>query len=132
MDLEFVKMIVQLCLALGFTLGLMFLSFKVMGKKINVINNKFIKVIEIVHITKENSIMIIKIGNKGYVMTSSAGHMEKLSELSEEEMIDIEENKKKASQEITRYYMNLILRSKNSFSKMANNIKLREEKHDKE
>jgi flagellar protein FliO/FliZ len=132
MNFEFLGMFVQLILALGVTLGLMFLSFKVMGSKLNVINsNKYIKVIERVQVTKDNAILIVKIGEKGYVMTSTAGHMEKLSELSKEEINIIEEDRKRASQEMTEYYTNLILKSKRSFSKMTKNIKSKEEKHEK-
>ena len=132
MSFEFLGMIVQLILALGVTLGLMFLSFKLMGTKLNAMNNnKYVKVIERVQVTKENSILIVKIGKKGYIMTSTAGHMEKLSELSEEEINSIEEDKKKAAEEITDNYNKLILKSKKSFSKVVKNIKSKEEKHEK-
>lgn len=90
MNFGFLGMIVQLILALGVTLGLIFLSFKLANSKFNVINNnKYIKVIERVQVTKDNSILIVKIGEKGYIMTSTAGHMEKLSELSREEIDNI-------------------------------------------
>ncbi len=132
MDFEFLGMIVRLVLALVFTLGLMFLSFKLMGKKIDATNNnKYIKVIERVQITKENAILIVKIGEKGYVMTSTAGHMEKISELSEEEIRIIEEAKKRASEEAIQYYTDLMTKSKKSFSKIVKNIKSKEEKHEK-
>lgn len=132
MSFEFLGMIVQLILALGVTLGLMFLSFKLMGTKLNAMNNnKYVKVIERVQVTKENSILIVKIGKKGYIMTSTAGHMEKLSELSEEEINSIEEDKKKAAEEITENYNKLISKSKKSFSKVVKNIKSKEEKHEK-
>jgi flagellar protein FliO/FliZ len=132
MNFDFLGMFVQLILALGVTLGLIFLSFKLMGTKLNAINNnKYVKVIERVQVTKENTILIVKIGKKGYVMTSTAGHMEKLSELSEEEVNIIEEDKKKAAAEISESYNKLILKSKKSFSKIVNNIKSKEEKHEK-
>lgn len=132
MNFGFLGMIVQLILALGVTLGLIFLSFKLANSKFNVINNnKYIKVIERVQVTKDNSILIVKIGEKGYIMTSTAGHMEKLSELSREEIDNIEEDKRKASQEMAEYYTNLVLKSKKNFSKITKNIKSKEEKHEK-
>lgn len=132
MDFEFLKMFIQLILALGVTLGLMFLSFKLMGTKLNTINNrKYINVIERVQVTKENSILIVRIGKKGYVMTSTAGHMEKLAELSEAEINIIEEDKKKAAQDIAETYNKLILKSKKSFSKIVKNKESKEEKHEK-
>ena len=132
MNFEFLGMFANIILALGVTLGLMFLSFKLMGTKLNAINNKkYVKVIERLQITKENSILIVKIGEKGYVVTSTSGHMEKLSELSEEEINIIEEDKRKAAQEITESYNKFILKSKKSFSNIIKNIKSKEEKHEK-
>lgn len=132
MNFELVGMFIKLILALGVTLGLMFLSFKLMGTKLDAINNnKYVRVIERVQLTKENTILIVKIGKKGYVMTSTAGHMEKLSELSEEEINIIEENKKKAAKEINENYNKILLKLKKSFSKIVNNIKSKEEKHEK-
>lgn len=132
MDFNFFGMFVQLILALGVTLGLMFLTFKFMGKKVDSFNNgKYIKVIERVQVSKENTILVVKIGKRGYVMTSSTGNMSKLSELSEEEINLIEEEKKKAAEEITENYKNLIIQSKKSFSKIVNNIRSKEDKNEK-
>jgi len=132
MNFDFLSVLGQLILALAVTLGLMFLSFKLMGTKLNAINNKkYIKVIERLQVTKENTILVVKIGQKGYVMTSSAGHMEKLSELSEEEINIIEEDKKKTAEDIAEGYTKLILKSKKSFSKIVKNIRSKEEKHEK-
>ncbi|AWK50952.1 flagellar formation protein [Clostridium beijerinckii] len=132
MNFELLAMLVKLILALGVTLGLMFLSFKLMGTKLSAINNnKYVKVIDRVQVTKENFILIVKIGKKGYVMTSTAGHMEKLSELSEEEINIIEEDKKKAAAEISENYNELILKLRKNFSKIVKNIKSKEEKHEK-
>jgi len=125
-------MFAKLILALGVTLGLMFLSFKLMGTKLNAINNnKYVKVIERVQVSKENFILIVKIGKKGYVIASTAGHMEKLSELSEEEINIIEEDKKKVAAEMTESYTKLMLNSKESISKIVKNIRSKEEKHEK-
>ncbi|WP_160686095.1 flagellar biosynthetic protein FliO [Clostridium sp. C2-6-12] len=132
MDFNFFGMFLQLILALGVTLGLMFLTFKFMGKKVNYINNsKYVKVIERVQVSKENTILVVKIGKKGYVMTSSTGNMGKLSELSEEEINLIEEDKKKAAEEITENYKNLMIKSRKNFSKIVNNIRSKEDKNEK-
>lgn len=132
MDFNFFGMFVQLILALGVTLGLMFLTFRFMGKKVDSFNNgKYVRVIERVQVSKENTILVVKIGKKGYVMTSSTGNMGMLSELSEEEINLIEEEKKKAAEEITENYKNLIIQSKKSFSKIVNNIRSKEDKNEK-
>lgn len=132
MDFELFIMIVKLILALSVTLGLIFLSFKFMGTKLNTINNKkYVKIIERVQVTKDNFIFVVKIGNKGYVITSTSGHMDKLSELSEEEINLIEEEKNKAAQELTESYNNLILKSKSNFLSIIKNIKSKGEKYEK-
>jgi flagellar protein FliO/FliZ len=132
MDLNFFGMFVQLILALGVTLGLMFLTFKLMGPKLNSINNsKYIKIIERVQVSKENTILVVKIGKKGYVMTSTTGHMGKLSELSEDEINLIEEEKKKAAEDITENYKKLMVKSKKSFFRIVKNINSKEDKHEK-
>lgn len=132
MDFDFFKTFAQLIFALGITFGLMFLCFKLMGTKIDTINkNKYVKVIDRVQVTKENSILIVKIGNKGYVMTSTSGRMEKLSELSEEEIKSIEEDKKKANEEIIKNYNEIYQKSKKIFSKVLKNKELKGDKHEK-
>lgn len=132
MDFDFFKTFAQLIFALGITFGLMFLCFKLMGTKIDTINkNKYVKVIDRVQVTKENSILIVKIGNKGYVMTSTSGRMEKLSELSEEEVKSIEEDKKKANEEIIKNYNEIYQKSKKIFSKVLKNKGLKGDKHEK-
>lgn len=132
MDFALIKTLAQLIFGLLITFGLMFLSFKLMGTKFNAINNnKYIRVIDRVQITKENSILIVKIGKKGYIMTSTSGNMEKLSELSEEEIKNIEEDKKKANEELIKNYNEMWLKSKKNFSKIVKNIGSKEEKHEK-
>lgn len=122
-------MFVQLIVALGITLGLMFLSFKVLGTRVKKINdNKYIKVIERVQVTKESNIFVVKVGKKGYVMTSTTGNMEKLSELSEEEIIEIEEEKKKLAQDMNETYNKFISKSGQYLSSVVKKIRSKEEK----
>lgn len=132
MDFEFFKMLMQLLIALGVTLGIMFLSYKILGTKVESINNnKYIKVIERTQISKDNAILIIKVGKMGYVMAVSGNSVEKLSELSEEEVNEIEENKKRSNQEIIDGYNKFISASKNNVSKILKNMRSKEEKHEK-
>ena len=131
MDFEFFKMFMQLLIALGITLGIMFLSYRILGTKVDRINdNKYIKVIERTQITKDNVILVVKVGKKGYVMMTSGNSVEKLSELSEEEINEIEEKKKKSNQEVIDGYNRLISVSKNNVSKVLKNIRSKEEKHE--
>lgn len=125
----FIGMFIQLIIALGITLGLMFLSFKVLGTRVNKINdNKYIKVIERVQVTKESNILLVKVGKKGYVMTSTTGNMEKLSELSEEEIIEIEEEKKKLAQDMNETYNKFISKTGQYVSNIVKKIRAKEDK----
>ncbi|WP_294155099.1 flagellar biosynthetic protein FliO [uncultured Clostridium sp.] len=132
MDFGFFTMFMKLIIALGITLGIMFFSYKVLGTKVESINNnKYIKVIERTQISKDNAILVVKAGKKGYVLMSSGNNVEKLSELSEEEIDEIEENKRKSNQEIIDGYNKFISVSKNNVSKILKNIRSKEEKHEK-
>ncbi len=131
MDFEFFKMFMQLLTALGITLGIMFLSYRILGTKVDSINNnKYTKVIERTQITKDNAILVVRVGKKGYVMMTSGNSVEKLSELSEEEINEIEEKKKKSNQEVIDGYNRFISVSKNNVSKILKNIRSKEEKHE--
>lgn len=131
MDFEFFKMIIQLMISLGITLGIMFLCYKVIGTKVNGVNkNKYIHILERTHITKENSILVVKVGKKGYVITSTPEHVEKLVELSEDEVKEIEKNKKLYNEEVLEGYSKLISISKESTLKLVKKIKSKEEKNE--
>ncbi|WP_294374523.1 flagellar biosynthetic protein FliO [uncultured Clostridium sp.] len=132
MEFEFFTMFMQLLIALGITLGIIFLSYKILGTKVERINNnKYVKVIERTQISKDSAILIVRIGKKGAVIISSGNNAEKISELSEDEIKEIEENKKKSNQEIIDGYNKFISISKNNVSKILENIRSKEEKHDK-
>ena len=95
MEFSFFKMILNLIMSLLVVFSLMFLMFKTLGSKVKAANdNKCVKVIDRTQITKENSIIVIKVGNKGYLLTNTQTGMEKLEDLSEEEINKIEEEKR--------------------------------------
>ena len=132
MDFGFFTMLIKLLIALGITLGIMFLSYKVLGTKVESVNNsKYIKVIERTQLSKDSALLVIKAGKKGYIMSCSANNIEKVEELSEDEINEIEENKKKSNQEIIDGYNKFISVSKNNVSKILKNIRSKEEKHEK-
>lgn len=107
--MEFLGMILNLLISLILIIGLIFILFKLSNKKINDINNnKYIKVVDRVQIGKDSHILIVKIGKKGYVMSSSVGKTEKLEELSEEEMFSIQNEKAKKVEEANIKYENTI------------------------
>lgn len=131
MDMDFFTLLFKMIVALVITLGLMFLTFKVMGTKVNNINDgKYVKIIERVQVGKESSILVIKVGKKGYVLTNTSEHMEKLSELTEDEVTYIEENNRKKAQDMSESYSRFVLKSKEGIFKILNNIKSKEDKHE--
>ncbi|MBB6624240.1 flagellar formation protein [Clostridium gasigenes] len=102
-------MIIKLIISLVIILGLILILFKLSNKKINDINdNKYINVIDKVQISKDSYILIVKIGKKGYIMSSSGGKTEKLEDLSEEEMVNIQKEKLKRFEETNIKYENTI------------------------
>ncbi|MBE6062732.1 MAG: flagellar formation protein [Clostridium butyricum] len=131
MDFEFFKMIMQLLIALAITLGLMFLCYKVLGTKVNSINrNKYVQVLERTQITKDNTLLVIKLGKKGYVITSTAERVDKLLELSEEEIQEIEKNKRLYNEEVLEGYNKILSFSKDNFLKLLDKIRSKEENNE--
>lgn len=94
MDLQFGSELLRTMIGLIFVLILIYVSMKYGGSKLQDIQKgKYIKVLERASISKENSLLVVKIGQKGYVMASSSGKIEIISELSEEELIEVEASK---------------------------------------
>lgn len=92
--METFTMVLQLLLVLPFILFLVYFSLKFGGSKLqNMQNGNFIKIIEKVALTKESYIMLIKLGDKGYVMSTTKEKNEILYELSVEELALIESKK---------------------------------------
>lgn len=94
MDSEFFLMMLKIIVFLPFLLLLIYISLKYGGSKLQSIQNgRYIKVIDRAALTKENSLLIVKIGDKGHVVSSSNGKVELLMEISREELQKIEESK---------------------------------------
>jgi flagellar protein FliO/FliZ len=87
-------MLLKIIVFLPFILVLFYLSVKYGGSKLQQIQNgKYIKVLERVALSKDNSLMVVKIGDKGYVITSAAGKVETLMELGDDEIKKLEDLK---------------------------------------
>ncbi len=94
MDYNFWIMILKIVVFLPLVLMLFYISIKYGGNKLQGIQNgRFIKVLERVPLSKENSLIVAKIGDKGYVLTSAQGKVDTLLELSEEELKKFEISK---------------------------------------
>ncbi|MBE6053325.1 MAG: flagellar biosynthetic protein FliO [Clostridium sartagoforme] len=122
--MDFAFLILKLILALAVVLGLMYLTFKLSGNKLSKINNgKYVKVLENTQISRESSIAVVKVGDKGYVLGICNNKIEKLDELSQEDILVIEEKKLREKEKINEQYNGVIREFKSRFNrfKMKNN-----------
>ncbi|WPC40991.1 flagellar biosynthetic protein FliO [Clostridium sp. JS66] len=94
MDLQFWVMLFKIIICLPFVLILIYISAKFGGNKLqNIQNGKYIKILERTPISKENSLLVVKIGDKGYVLSSTVGKISIISELNKDEISNIEASK---------------------------------------
>lgn len=88
------KMIFELMIYLPFILFLIYFSLKLGGSKLQSIQSgNYIKIVEKVTLTKDSQIMLIKLGDKGYVMSCTKERNEILSQLTMEELLLVENKK---------------------------------------
>lgn len=121
MQMELAILMIKLLFALVVVFGLMFLLVKLSNNKLNKINHgKYIKVLERTNLSKDNSIILLKVGKKGYIIGSSSKGIEKLEEISEEEIALIDENKEKQKEEINQQYEEIIKNLSSKFKKFKN------------
>jgi flagellar protein FliO/FliZ len=107
--IESVKLIIQLVFALTLIFSLMYLLTKLSGSKLDKINeSKYITVIERTNISKDTAILLLKVGEKGYVISAANNNVEKLQEISKEEMTSIIEEKKRQKEVIAKGYESFI------------------------
>jgi len=91
MDVEFWSLFLKIIIFLPFILFLIYLSLKYGGTKLQVLQGgKYIRIVEKISLSKDNSIMVVKIGDKGYVMSSTNNKIEILKELDSEELENAE------------------------------------------
>lgn len=119
--MELAVLMIKLLFALIVVFGFMFILIKISNSKLNKINQgKYIKVLERTNISKDNSIILLKIGNKGYVIGSSSKGIEKIEEISEEEIAVIDKNKEKQKEEVNQQYEEFIKKLNLKFKKLKN------------
>lgn len=94
MDLQFLWMFLKIIIFLPFILLLIYISIKYGGTKLqNIQNGKYIKILERTNVSKTNSLLVVKLGQKTYVMASTNGEIKIISELSEDEAVKLENDK---------------------------------------
>lgn len=96
-----VATIIQFLVATIFIIVLMYLALKLGGNKyISLGDGKYVKIIERTQLSKENSILLAKIGEEGYILSSSQKGIDILLKLEEGEISNIELKKK---QQLNKY-----------------------------
>ena len=129
--MDFTLMIFKLIVSMIVIFALMIILFKYANKGINGnLNKKYVKVIERVQISKDGYILVVKVGNKGMVLSTSTGHTEKLQELSEEELAEIEEVKQQALKDMNNKYEGILNNFKSLSIEACGKIKSKEDKHE--
>lgn len=124
-------MIFKLIVSMIVIFALMIILFKYANKGINGnLNKKYVKVIERVQISKDGYILVVKVGNKGMVLSTSTGHTEKLQELSEEELAEIEEAKQQALKDMNNKYEGMLNNFKSLSIEAWGKIKSKEDRHE--
>lgn len=91
MDGQFWLTLLKILVFFPFIIALILILGKV-GSKFNLgTNNKYMKVLERLPLSKDNSLVIVKIGEKAYLMSSSSGKTEILRELETSELEKVSE-----------------------------------------
>jgi len=91
MDLEFWTLLFKIIIFLPFILLILYLSLRYGGNKLQKLQNgRYMKVLDRIALSKENSIIVVKIGEKAYAISSSSKDIQILFELPEEEISKIE------------------------------------------
>lgn len=94
MDLQFWWMLFKIIISLFFIIFLIYIFAKYGGGKLKSIQgSKYINILERTQLSKENSLFVVKIGEKGYVVSSASGRIEIVCELAKEEISKIESAK---------------------------------------
>ncbi|MFL0251624.1 flagellar biosynthetic protein FliO [Clostridium neuense] len=88
-------MIIKFIIFFPIIILLIYVSLKYGGSKFqDMQNGKYIKVLEKTSLSKEASLLIVKIGLKGYVISSTPSKTEILMEISDEELYSLEKVRK--------------------------------------
>ena len=131
MDWNFIVMIFKLIVSLIIILGLMLILVKYSKKGVNsTIGKKYTKIIDRTQISKDSYILVVQIGKSGMVLLTSPNHTERLKELTEEEIIEIEKTKKESMEEMTKVYDRFVSTSKNKTLNFIDKIKSKESKNE--
>ena len=91
--IDYFLLIIKIIFSLIFILGLIILTFRYGGGKLQLLQNKkYLKILERISLSKENNIMVVKMGTKAFIVSSSHSNIEILREVSEEDLLILEKS----------------------------------------
>ena len=132
MDYNYFIMIVKLVFSLAIVLGAIYLISKVTSNKLQELNkNKYIKVLERTQISKDTMISVVKVGDKGYVMSTSQGRCTKIDDLSLDDIKKIESLKEKEIQVSQKAYQDTYDKVIKKVKKVSKDFTLKDEGYEK-
>ncbi|WP_027624822.1 flagellar biosynthetic protein FliO [Clostridium lundense] len=93
-NLQFLVTLLKIIAFLPFVIVLIYISIKYGGEKLqDMQKGKYMKILDRLSLSKDNSLLIVKIGDKAYLMSSTNGNVQIVSELSSEDIRKIESSK---------------------------------------
>lgn len=87
----------------------------------NIGNNKYTKVLERTNLSKDTNVFVLKIGDEGCVLVSSPSKVEKIKELSKEEIENIQDLKQESKVDISTLNLSKLNLSKSILKKSNTN-----------
>lgn len=91
MDSNLWTMILEILFFLPFVIFLIYIVLKYGGSKlVKLQNGKIINVLERTQLSKDNLLLIVKIGKKGYLISSASGEVKILKEIDDHELQELE------------------------------------------
>lgn len=129
--MDVIFMILRLIVSLIIIFGLMIIVLKYSKKGIDSSTRRsYTKIVDKTQISKDSFVVVLRIGKEGMVMLTSAGHTQKLKDLTEDEIKKAEEDKQEAFDEMTKVYGKFIDVSRSKVTSTIKKIMSKEEKHE--
>lgn len=98
--------IVKIFSIIVFLLSLVFIAFKIENVS-DIRKNKHTQVLDIVRIDKNNSIVTLKVGEVGVLLGVSPSNINKIKDISKNEIIEIERSLEKSKNDINNKIINI-------------------------
>lgn len=103
--MDYFYMVLKLIIAMIIVIGSLLIISKLASSKVSKINEtKYIKILERSQIGKNAFITIVKVGDKGYLLSVCDGKIEKLDVVSKDEIEKLELSKKMEMERVQSLY----------------------------